>query len=184
MAERKLIGRHTLIEEVKVEDAQHIIDLRNQPEINRFLSSHEKISLDAQQNWIKANLQKKDNVYFRITDTHTGEFCGTIAVYNIRNAEGEFGRYICTKTVQAIESELLLLRYCFNVLQLQRVYCRTIAANNKVWMQHYKFGFRDCGEETTADGHDLLKIQELKLEDFRTFDYSPLERVINRFNPR
>ena len=184
MAQRKLIGLHTSIEEVQIGDAQNILDLRNDPEINKFLSSQEKTSLEAQQNWIKANLKKDDNIYFRITDTHQHAFCGTIAIYNIHLGEGEFGRYICTKTVQAIESELLLLKYCFEVLQLKRVYCKTIEANSKVWMQHYKFGFRDSTQNNTGNGTPLFKIQELYRQDYEKFDYSSLQRVITRFIPR
>ncbi len=175
-------GLHTAIIEVTLEDAESIIALRNNPEINKFLSSSKAISVSEQKEWIASNQKQGNNAYFKIIDTHNGNFCGTISIYNIINNSGEFGRYICTQNLQAIESELLLIRLCFEELGLKKIFCKTVIENSRVWMQHYKFGFEDRNEEKGGKHNELtFKVQELKIEKYKSFDYTPIERLLNKF---
>jgi hypothetical protein len=49
-------------------------------------------------------------------------------------------------------------------------------------MQHYKFGFEDRNEEKGGKDNELtFKVQELKIEKFKSFDYTPIKRLLTKF---
>jgi RimJ/RimL family protein N-acetyltransferase len=175
-------GHITLLQSMTLDDAESITTLRNQPYINQYLSSSNVISVEEQRNWMIDNAAKHDGLYLKIIDRKTNDFCGTISIYQINNDRScEFGRYICTKSIQAIESELLLIRFVFEVMGLNSIYCRTAELNTKVWKQHYEFGFTDNGTELLTEKQLYLKKQKLTLDSYRKFDYSKIEKLINRF---
>ena len=108
---------------------------------------------------------------------------GTISIYNFNKLEreAEFGRYVSVNSVNAIEAEYLLLQFCFNILNLDSVYCRTADKNLKVWRQHLSFGFRDVGFEEFEDKNMLLRRQAINKSEFLDFDYSKIISLIHRF---
>jgi RimJ/RimL family protein N-acetyltransferase len=175
-------GQVTLLQSMTLTDAEDIIALRNQPHINRYLSSSDVISVEEQINWMKNNEAKQDSLYLKIIDKSNNNFCGTASIYQINNKDrsAEFGRYICIKSLQAIESELLLIQFVFEVMRLKSIYCRTAELNTKVWEQHYGFGFTDNGTELLTEKQLYLKKQILTIESYRNFDYSKIENLINR----
>lgn len=176
-------GTKTLLQEVAVEDAAAICALRNDERINKYLSTSRQVSLAEQEDWIRMNLARKDGVYFKIIDSTTGEFCGTASIYALSGDGADFGRYISTKALQAIEAEYLALKYAFEEMGLKRIFCRTSVENKKVWKQHLNYGFVDVGEEMlrAADKELILKIQELSYEKFLATDYSFLQKLIQKF---
>jgi diamine N-acetyltransferase len=136
-----------------------------------------------QQTWIIENLRKKDGYYLKIIDLDDNGFCGTVSIYNVKERQAEFGRYICIKSLQAIETEYLVLEYAFNSMNLDRVYCRTAELNSKVWRQHIRYGFSDTGTEIFHNkGKELkLKVQEITSDTFRQKDYYFIRQIIQRF---
>ena len=119
-------------------------------------------------------------IYFKIVNKKTGEFCGTIALYDIEHGSAEFGRYICTSPLQSIEAEYLILKFGFDVCFLNNIYCRTVKANSYVWNQHYKYGFKDIREEVLGPRQMLHMIQEQDVNDFRNYDFSFIDKLTNR----
>jgi RimJ/RimL family protein N-acetyltransferase len=181
--EPQIKGTKTLLREVTVQDAAAICALRNDEKINKYLSTSRQVSIAEQENWIAANRAKKDGYYFKIIDATQDEFCGTASIYALEGEGGDFGRYICTKALQAIEAEYLALEFAFTQMGLKRVFCRTSLENKKVWKQHLNYGFVDVGEETlyAADKELSLKIQELTHENFLATDYSFIQKLIQKF---
>jgi len=175
-----LTGNATILEEVTPDDAQLLCDLRNDPQRNRFLSSTATISIEDQKAWTKMNAAKKDNFYFKVLDKKSGDFCGTVAIYDKVGTKAEFGRYVCTKPLQAIESEFLILKFGFDVMYLDTIFCRTVKDNKNVWNQHYKYGFKDIREEVLGPRKMLHMIQELHKDEFSNFDYSFIDKLIDR----
>jgi len=174
---------NTILEPVAEADAAGICELRNNPSVNKFLSNSNSVSVEEQVRWIKTNEAKKDGFYFKIVDKMAQKFTGTISLYNIDNKknEAEFGRYICTNSLQAIEAELLIIWFGFEVMRLQKIYCRTANDNKMVWNQHYKFGFADAGFENFESKNLLLRKQELTKEQFDQFNYNSIQKLIERF---
>jgi RimJ/RimL family protein N-acetyltransferase len=181
MGNRKIEGLTTSLIEINEGDAAAIIELRNNPSINQFLSSQVSVSEEQQIAWIKQNKEKEDNIYFKIVDNKTNDFKGTISLYSLENHGAEFGRFIATNPIAAIEAELLLLRYGFEHWGLTKIYCCTVKANTKVWQQHTKFGFRIIGEDFDVRIQAKRVLQEIGLEDYQLFDYSKIITTLKRF---
>ena len=173
-------GRKTNLVEITTDDAADIIRLRNDPKINKNLSSTRTTSVEEQKNWISKNISGNDGVYFKITDLD-GQFYGTISLYSVVGNKAEFGRYICENSLLAIEAEYLLLKHGFERMQLDSIYCRTVAENIKVWKQHYKYGFRDTRTEENKETGRVLKVQELTRSAFEKFDYGFIFDLLNNF---
>jgi RimJ/RimL family protein N-acetyltransferase len=178
-----LIGQTTILRQVKLDDALFISQLRSDPKVYEFLSSSSPITLEKQRNWLEEYFYSKDGHYFIIENTQLSKSVGTISVYNINRVkqEAEFGRYISVNSVSAIEAEYLLLQFCFNVMRLESVYCRTADKNVKVWNQHLSFGFRNVGFENFDDKNLLLRRQTITRAEFFDFDYSKIISLIDRF---
>jgi RimJ/RimL family protein N-acetyltransferase len=178
---RRIDGFLTALIEVSENDAADIVVLRNNPEVNRFLSSQTTITIAQQEAWIAQNKVKEDNIYFKIFDTKNANFRGTIALYSIEKGKAEFGRFIATNAIAAIEAEYLLLKYGFEILGLKEIYCCTVKENKKVWQQHLKFGFTTIGEDYDERIEAERVIQSLQNTDFQVFDYEKILSTIKKF---
>ncbi len=179
-----LIGQMTILRSVTVDDAGFIADLRSNSRVNKYLSSSKPIDLEEQVAWLNQYMMERDGFYFIIERKMDSKKIGTISIYNFdeANKRAEFGRYISTDPLGAIESEHILLQFAFNVLKLNMLYCRTAELNNKVWKQHISFGFNDIGFELLEDKNLLLRLQEITRCTFDKFDYSVIVNIIKRFN--
>ena len=177
-------GIKTILIEITEEDAQDIVNLRNDPANNKFLFQ-KPISVDEQLNWIKKNKGSEKARNFKVTNIDN-EFKGTISIYNIEEGRGEFGRYIVTNPVNAIEAEYLLLKICFEQLGMSAIYCQTNLLNRAVWGQHLKLGFRQTGTKEVAVGTEgdvsvTAVVQEITGEEFRSFNYEKIIKLIKMF---
>ena len=180
--EINLIGKNIILRSIGLEDSEFVAELRSNPDNYQFLSSSEKISSENQFFWIKSFLDGKDGFYFIIENKSSKEKVGTIALYNIHKGKAEFGRYIVLDSLSAIESEYLIMKFAFEVLRLDLLYCRTAELNTKVWKQHYLFGFNDAGFEDFKEKNLLLRIQEISFQEFIKFDFIKIKKLINYFN--
>jgi len=176
-----ITGNATILQEVSLDDAQIMCDLRNDPQRNKFLSSTKPISVEEQQAWMTAKAKKRDNIDFKIIDKKAGDVVGVVAIYDVEHHIAEFGRYICTRSLQAMESEYLILKFGFDIMYLDKMYCRTVKDNKFVWNQHYKYGYKDIREEVLGPRQMLHKIQEITREEFHNYDYSFVDKLTNRF---
>ena len=177
-------GNKTNLIEITESDAAEMMKLRNDPVYNKFLFQKE-LTIEDQIKWIKINKDKTDAKNFKVTNSNN-EFKGTVSIYNIENKSGEFGRYIVTNPINAIEAEYLLLKICFETLGLRAVFCQTNAENKAVWGQHLKMGFRETATKDVSvgsSGNVLVKaiIQEITASEFINFDYSKILKLINFF---
>ena len=178
-------GIKTILAEITEADAEDILKLRNDPSNNKFLFQ-KPITSDEQINWIKKNRDDEKARNFKVTDLNN-EFKGTISIYNIADKRGEFGRYIVTNPVNAVEAEYLLLKICFEQLGLKAVYCQTNLENKAVWGQHIKLGFREVEQkDVTVGSFATVKVraivQEITDEEFRAFNYDKVIRLIKFFD--
>lgn len=179
-----IAGIKTILTELTEEDAADVIRLRNDPANNRFLFQ-KPITVEQQVEWIRNNKNSDKAKNFKVTDIN-GEFKGTISIYNIENGKGEFGRYIVTNPVNAIEAEYLLLKVCFEQLKMNTVYCQTNLLNKAVWGQHIKMGFRQTGTKEVVVGTDgevsvTAVIQEITADEYRSFNYDKIVKLIKMF---
>ncbi len=160
-------------------DAADVIALRNNPEYNQFLSnSGQKATIEDQIAWLRREKDTGQNHNFSI---FLGDkFCGACSLYNIHDGEAEFGRYIVTNPIAAIESEYLCLQFALEQLGLKQVVCKTLAANEKVCKQHLRLGFTTVGEGFEERVQQPFLLQVLTAEAFRQFDYAPVLSMIQK----
>jgi len=183
MEKINILGKVCQLTPIVLSDAEFICMLRNNPQNNRFLSSTDYITVDMQKKWLEKN-SKTGDYYFKIYNIVKNVDVGTISLYNIHDNSAEFGRYICNDSICAIESVLLLLRFGFAKLGLNTIYCLTAVDNQKVWKQHIRFGFIDCGKEYLEQrGLELIK-QIITRDIFVNYDYSRINNIIQNLKER
>ena len=126
-------------------DASLILNLRSNPNLNRFLHVTSTL-LEDQLIWLSDYYIRPGDYYFVVERRETGEAEGVVSIYNIdaTNKSGEWGRWILRQgSLAAAESALLIYRCGFELLGLERVYCRTVADNSSVVSFHDSCGIRD-----------------------------------------
>ena len=176
-------GIQTKLVEIDESDAEAVVNLRNNPQYNKYLFQS-PVTVEEQKNWIKKNKLKGDNVNFKVVD-HSGNFKGTISVYDIKAGRGEFGRYIVTNPIYAIEAEYLFLKFSFEVLRLESIFCQTNYENTGVWKQHgqFGFGFVEHKNVTVGTSNEVTVkavVQNITQEEYKNFDYSSIVGLLKK----
>lgn len=182
--ELKINGQITSLRSVSIIDSEFIASLRSDPRVYEYLSSNEAVTNEKQLAWLEEFIKNKKDYYFVIENLKTLKKTGTISVYNLNREKGEaeFGRFIAVDSISAIESEWLILKFVFEVLSLDSLYCRTADLNTKVWKQHYSFGFEDDGYENLVSKNLQLKRQIITRVRYEKFNYSKIKSLIERFS--
>lgn len=178
--EKQIVGEHITLRPINLDDDSFVANLRSEEKVYQFLSSDSPISREDQREWIQSFLVNQKEFYFVIIENTSNIRKGTISLYNINDQKAEFGRYISLDALSAIEAELLILKFGFEILNLEKIYCRTADLNLKVWRQHLQFGFEDVGFEELSTKKIQLRIQEITKINFLKFDYSKIEGLIKR----
>jgi len=119
-------------------DAQLVLNLRNNPEINVYLHATSE-NVEDQLKWFGEYYQRQGDYYFVIERIGSNVAEGVVSIYdvNLMEACGEWGRWIIRPgSLAAVESAWLVYRCAFEVLKLKYVFCRTVADNKKVVAFH------------------------------------------------
>lgn len=129
-------GQHTRLRPVREEDAEAIIDLRMNKEHSRFLHSISGKMVD-QLDWMRQYFQREGDYYFIVENKKLNSFEGTIAIYDVSDNVAEWGRWVLKpNSLFAAESAFLIYQIGFEILGLDRLYCRTVAMNESVVSFH------------------------------------------------
>lgn len=178
--EHDIEGKIISLRTVRSEDAEFILSLRLNPELNRFINKVDN-NLEKQIQWINDQKERKNDYYF-IVHKKNRQPIGTISLYNIANSEGEFGRWIITgNSLEALESAILIHDFGFNTLGLNRVISKTHSENIKVINFHKRFG-ADISPETVVQPESglVLKPAAITREAFPAIRKDNYE-IINKF---
>jgi len=121
-------------------DARFVAELRSDPELGAYLHRTSG-RVEDQEAWLAAYFERTGDYYFVVEELATGEAVGTVGVYDSDGARAEWGRWLIRRgSPAAVESALLVYRAAFEGLQLDEVYCRTVAENAKVVSFHDSSG--------------------------------------------
>ncbi|MCX7672530.1 MAG: GNAT family N-acetyltransferase [Thiobacillaceae bacterium] len=172
--ELALAGEGFRLRPVGDEDADLIVQLRNDPQRARYL--HPGVRTRAEQlAWLAAYYDRPGDYYFAIERRGLGQTEGFAALYDVDEhmACAEWGRWILRPgSLAAVESAYLIYRIAFDHLGLRRVYCRTVAENAAVVAFHDRMGldrrvlpawFDFEGRRMDAVEHTLEAAQWLRL---------------------
>jgi len=137
-----LEGHAFRLRPVTDEDAGRIVELRGDPELNRYL--HVSASqLDEQLTWLVHYYERPGDYYFVVERRTNGGFEGLIAIYDIDLAtkQGVWGRWILKQnSLAAVESVWLIYRIAFELLGLTGARSQTITDNISVVSFHESCG--------------------------------------------
>lgn len=129
---------------VTVADAVFIDKMRQNPDLNQFLNESPR-GTRAQKAWIRNYLEQSGDYYFVVEEQSSKTPCGLIAIYDFNedSRTGEWGRWmIVPGTFAAVESAMLLFRFCFVQLDIKLLYCRTVVDNSQVVSFHDSVGLK------------------------------------------
>ncbi len=147
---------------VRDSDTDFIVKLRTNPNLNRYINSG---TLDAhkQLQWLSAYYQRDGDYYFVVEKKTDKTPEGLISIYDVdkRFKVAEWGRWILKpNSLASTESAYLIYLCAFEVLLLEKLYCRTAKKNQQVVSFHDSCG---ATEKKTIEKYNTLNGIE---EDF------------------
>jgi len=154
---------------VQESDAEFILSLRLDPNLNQFLS---KVGSDIQSQieWLlKYKVDEKKGLqYYFIISRLDGVKCGTVRVYDIKDNSFSWGSWILNseKTrYAAIESALLVYQFGFDFLGLENSHFEVMKGNSNVVNFHKRMGAVEVGEDDnfyyfTINKKDVLSARD------------------------
>lgn len=157
----KIFGKLINLKPVRVEDAEFILELRQDENLNRYISSTSP-SLQNQREWIKNYLERENEgkeFYFIVEDKNFNP-CGTVRLYNIQDKEATWGSFMLNSSrpegasYEVIE---LSLNFGFEKLNLEKILLDVRKDNSKAIHIYEKFGFSRVGEDELNYYYEILK---------------------------
>jgi RimJ/RimL family protein N-acetyltransferase len=160
-----LEGHAFRLRPVTLEDAEFIVEVRTSDvERSRYLNP---ISSDVgcQRDWLNAYFQRENDYYWVIENQRSQRHDGLVGIYNVQpqQRKAEWGRWVLRPgSLAAVESALLVYRAAFELLNLDSVYCLTVAGNAPVVSFHDSCGLHRAGLlknhlQIGAHSHDAVQ---------------------------
>ncbi len=143
-----VLGKSIFFREVTVDDAGFIVELRTDPEKNKYISATSS-DIDKQKEFIANYLKSQTEYYFVICDWNRRSL-GTIRIYDVRENSFCWGSWILSKVAPnnaAIESALLIYDFAFFSLHYKKSHFDVRKENVKVVDFHKRFGALIVGED-------------------------------------
>lgn len=151
----------------------------NDPEVRQYLASQNLPSLQKEEGWYDS-LQKSDkDLVLVITDKSNHTSIGIVGLHNIdwRNRFGTTGAIIGEKEFWEIgygtEAKLLLLKYAFDTLGLEKIGSSVLATNPRSKAYLEKTGYREEGCRRRHFLVDGKKVDDYIMAIFRE-DFEPV----------
>jgi len=180
-------GKISNLRKIKLTDAKSILRWRTSKNVKKNFPSHVSKDFKKHYNWIKKKIVSKEDEYFVIIDKNNQQV-GLCYLTNIdyKNKKAEFGYYLSSDKYygkgHAVEVELLILKYGFFKLMLNKIYCEILEKNIRISNIHQRFGFKIDGikrEEIYKKKkfYDIILMSVLK-KDFKK-KYIKISNLIN-----
>lgn len=163
-------GKHIDLRPVSINDAEFILSLRLNPELNQYLSPVEN-NLKNQQDWIKKSINNPLEWYF-VIQNKKAERVGAIRIYNIQENTFCWGSWIVipeARSYASLESIVLLYQYAFFELGFERTHFDVRKKNQTAIAFYLRFGAKITHEDEhnyflTYTKNDLVE----KLSEYTT----------------
>ena len=142
-----LDGNYVTLRNVKSDDAEFILSLRCNEKKSKFLHKTEN-DVIKQQNYITNCLNVADQYYF-ISENKDGKRIGTIRIYDITDTTFTGGSWLMvdgSSPQEVIETEYLMKKYGFCVLNKPKCVFDVRKENKKVIRYHKMMGAKVVGE--------------------------------------
>jgi diamine N-acetyltransferase len=136
---------------IEESDLQTISIWRSNPAVYEYFYEYLPISARQQKNWYEKQLSDSSEINLIIAKSDRSAI-GTVSIYNIdrRNKRAEWGRLVIgdeTARGNGIGAEAIVLiqEYCFEHLNLRKLYCEVLSSNVRAISLYKKFGFSSDG---------------------------------------
>lgn len=129
---------------ISEEDAEFVVSLRSDAKLGRYLHPGAQ-DVGSQLKWLAQYFERPGDYYFVIERLGRNTPDGVISIYDVDGTlrTGEWGRWILRAgSPAAVESAFLIYSVAFDILQLESVFCRTVAENQKVVSFHDSCGLK------------------------------------------
>ena len=144
----QLTGNKIILRLVEEEDSYFILKLRQNKELNKYISSTD-ITVEQQKEWIKKykiREENKEEYYFIILNKEMNQPCGTVRIYNIDkiNKVATWGSFILDFTRPDGASKEVIdisLNFAFKELKLKKIELDVRKENKKAIHVYEKNGF-------------------------------------------
>lgn len=147
----KLEGKYVNLRSVTEDDAEFILDVRNDPRISKYLPPL-NVTVEQQRQWIAKQRADRDSYYF-ILETPDLKPIGTLSIYDIVDDHGEGGRSCSIGEPAAnIEASVLLNNFTFETLGLSYATIWVYEGNKAVISLNEAFGYEWVSEGKDDDG--------------------------------
>ncbi|MDD5585791.1 MAG: GNAT family N-acetyltransferase [Alphaproteobacteria bacterium] len=143
---RVLTGKTADLVPVTEEHLAAIVRLRNLPHVRAYFDEQGETTLESQTAFFRGYLESPDDLYWAVR-LKSGKVIGTNRLNEIDGKSGCKGSQIVDEEhgrlgPYALESEILLLRFAFEVLELEQVRAIIRPDNEKVISFNYKLGLK------------------------------------------
>jgi RimJ/RimL family protein N-acetyltransferase len=138
------VGHRYSLRPVGIEDAEFIVDIRTDPRLSKYINATSPRVSD-QVLWLERYFDRPGDWYFVIIDNRNGQREGIVGIYDFNETlrVAEWGRWVLRPgSLAAVESAALIYGTAFDRLNLDEIYCRTVADNKAVVSFHDSSGAR------------------------------------------
>ena len=162
-------GRYIDLKSCTEDDAEFTRAIRKDPEFVKCLPAIEN-TIEQQKAWIRSQREKEGDYFFVVWDKE-GKRIGTISIYAINGSHAESGRLAikAENPFQAIEAQVLVFRFAFDVLKLECLEGFIFADNDRALRFNKQFGGKQYSPVIDDSGKEIIKFENWE-SDFRKVD--------------
>jgi UDP-4-amino-4,6-dideoxy-N-acetyl-beta-L-altrosamine N-acetyltransferase len=143
-----IVGKKVQLRAIEIEDLPLLVMWRNDPQTYQHFFEHEPLSLVMQERWFQSYLSRPDEKLWIIEKTDDRQPIGTIGLVRIdwRNRKAEWGRLFVYPGSErgkgyGTEALALTIRYAFDHLNLNKLYCEVYSDNERAVRLYERVGF-------------------------------------------
>lgn len=146
-----IIGKRIQLRAIEYDDLPVLVAWRNNPQIYIYFYEHEPLSLMMQKVWFDKLIQRPDEKLWIIEKIKGKQAIGMLGLRHIdwRNRNAELARVLILDSDRrsnlGSESVCLVMRYFFDHMNMNRLYCDTFAENKNAVLLYQKLGFKKEG---------------------------------------
>jgi RimJ/RimL family protein N-acetyltransferase len=161
-------GTKTRLRALEHDDLQHFVDWVKDPDLRRNLAVRYPVSMTEEEGWFQ-RLTQRENDYVLAIETKEGTYIGNIGLHSMEpeNRQAMLGIAIGERAYQGqgygTDAIRALLGWAFGYLNLNRVYLRVYAYNERAIRCYRKCGFQHEGTLRQSHYSDGQYFDELMM---------------------